>query len=554
MGHSAALLTAESTAGAAASSYVLHVVPANGGGVDRYVRDICAHRRHDCILHVVPQQCVFEAVAAQRLIAIDDECTADASVIAALGRPLLLHAHSCLAPVREYVALLTAALGVEYILTLHDIDFAGAYGQVDDTERAARMKFALSAAQRVAPSAFIARMLAATLGPEAPYEVIENGVDVALTGSAAVHPITAAGHFEIAVVGALGPHKGLNFLHDIVAALPSHLRVVIIGYADGQITPGWLQNQRVWVHGAFEPRDLPSLIRGYATRIALFPNRQAESYSYALSDVWNSGLPALGPASGAIGERIVQTGAGWTYAAGSSAEHVAARLVQCLTATESLVAQVRSAAAGLHSTQEMVESLNKHYEKMMRATEAPRADAEFSPQIKALEAVAATQLNGHFFRGELTKLSGDLAFSQTQAASANQALQSLTKEYEARAVWIAALENSLAECRAEITRIEAARITEHEAAEAARINDRALFNAARQAELAEQRAQAEIAHTAHERYAAKLQQDVTDTLAVAHQQQQSIVVYERLLAIVPPLLRRPLLARAKRLAAARAAQ
>ena len=572
MGYRPTVLTIRTNAEAAATGYVLHVVPANGGGVDRYVRDICAHRSRDCILHVTQQQCVFEAVATHRFIAIDNERMADLNVVEAFGRPSLLHAHSTLAPARAQVALLSKALGVEYVLTLHDIDFAGAFGVVTDEERKARLEFVRNAAQRIVPSAFISGVLSTALGADTPRQLIENGVDTRATGGESFVAPNAHGQFQIAVVGAVGPHKGLNFLHDVVAALPPEVRVVIIGYADGQITPGWLQKDRLWVHGAFEPCDLAGLIRGYGVRVALFPNRQPESYSYALSDVWCAAVPALGPAEGAIGERIAQTRAGWIYAADSSPELVAAKAIDCLAGTDLVAPYVCEAATALLSTGEMVERLNQHYEKIMRTPQIRESVAPVTPNIKILETVAATQLNGHFFRGELIKLSGDLEFLRGQAANADLALRSVTQEYDARGVWIAALEKSLAECSAEIARIEAARITEHEAMEAARRNERAqaeaaranerqhdreLAEAAREQSLAEQREQAEAArakaHGLHEQYAAKLQQDVTDTLVIAHQQQRTIAIYERALSMIPPLVRRQMLARAERLISVKAA-
>lgn len=676
MGHRAAVLTATAAAHAAVAGYALHVVPANGGGVDRYVRDICACRPRDCILHVVSEQCVFEAVAEHRFIAIDSERIPDSSVVKALGRPVLLHAHSALAPVRERVAQLSHALGVDYVITLHDIDFAGAFGAVEDGEREARLNFVRHAAERVVPSEFISGELSAALGSQTTRQMIENGVAMTTTLGEPAVVLGATGVFQIAVVGALGLHKGLKFLQSVVAVLPSEIRVVVIGYADGQITPGWLQPGRLWVHGAFEPRDLPTLIQGYGLRLALFPNRQPESYSYALSDAWRAGLPALGPAAGAIGERIARSGAGWTYDANSSAEAVAAVATGCLARISVVAANVHDAAARLLSTGDMVERLNQCYEKIMSTAQLHQPDTESGPQIKGLEAVAATHLNGHFFRGELIKLSGDLAFLQSQAAHADQALQTVMHDHDERGAWIAKLETSLAESRAEIARIEAARVTdrdegakwvaaletslaeskaeiaridaarvtdrdegakwtailettiaeskaeiarieaarvadrdeaakwiatletslaeskaeiarveaarvselaqaeiarvrEHERAEEVRAHDRALADAslkhhltllelAREQELALQRSQAEAArvdaHAAHERYAAKLQQDVTDTLAIAHQQQRTIAIYERALFMIPSLLRRQMLVRAERLISTKAAQ
>lgn len=657
MGHRAAVLSALLAADVAAKGYVLHVVPANGGGVDRYVRDICARRARDCILHAVADQCVFEAVAAKRFIPVDRERMADANAVAAFGHPSLMHAHSTLAPVREQVALLSKLWGIDYVVTLHDIDFAGTFGVIDEHEREARLDFVRHAAQRIVPSAFISGVLSAALGAPTTRELIENGVDVADSSTESANPLAVPGPFQIAVVGALGLHKGLNFLCEVSAALPPEIGVVIIGYADGQITPGWLQKDRLWVHGAFEPRDLSGLIRGYGARLALFPNRQPESYSYALSDVWRAGLPALGPTEGAIGERIARTGAGWTYETDSSAEGVAARTLQCLTRTDLQSTYVYKAAAALLSTKVMVERLNQQYQKLMRAAQKRQKPAPLVPHLGVLEKIAATQLNGHFFRSELTKLSGDLAFSQAQAANADRSLQSVTQEYDARGAWIATLEKALAECKAEIERIELARIAEHEQMEAARLNervqaeaarlsdrqlseaardndraaaetdrvrdrelaetlrvkdrelaealrvkdrelaeaartrdlalaeavrlndlalaeaarindlalaeaareqDRELNETARERELAEQRAQAETAqqtaHAAHEQYAAKLQRDVDDTLAIAHNQQHLLTQQELMLEMIPVLVRRRMLARVERSIAQKSSQ
>ncbi len=479
MGIGAVVLTAGSPTPAAVSGYVLHAVPANGGGVDRYVRDICAHRAHDCILHIVREQCVFEAVAAEQLIPIDYADMAHAIATGALGRPALIHAHSTLAPVRDRVRQLCQALAIDYVVTLHDIDFAAAAVDVGDGEREARLAFVSEAAARVAPSQFIVNVLLGALGASVSGHLIENGVDasgLANTALVATESDTEK-QFQIAVIGALGPHKGLSFLRDVVAALPAELRVVIVGYADGQVTPGWLQQDRLWVHGAFEPQQLATIVQRYGVGLAFFPNQQPESYCYALSDGWCAGLPALGPASGAIGDRIAGTGAGWTFDPGSTPEAVARAIVGWLASVGEKKLAVRRAVEQLLAPAVMVERLGHVYEKNMKTTHEP-------PQLSALNAVAATQLNGRFFRGELQRLSGDLAFSQTQIAQVNASMHSLTHEFDGRGAWIATLEKNLADTQAELRRVEAARQAEHVAAELARDDERARSNAARDQERA----------------------------------------------------------------------
>ncbi len=601
MGRRAIVLTAGRAVDAAVGGYALRVVPANGGGVDRYVRDICAHRMDDCTLHPVTEQCVFETVPARRFIPVTRKRMTDSSVVHAFGRPSLLHAHSTLAPVRERVARLSNALGVDYLATLHDVDFAGAFGVVGDDERRACLDFVSHAAERVVPSEFISDVLSAARGSQTSRQRIENGVPRTATHSEPAAVRGVAGAFPIAVVGPLGPPKGLKFLQSVVAVLPSEIRVVIIGYAGGQITSGWLQPDRLWVHGAFQSCDLPTLIQGYGVRLALLPNGQPESYRYALSDAWSARLPALGPPAGAIGERIARCGAGWTYPVDSSAEVVATMALDCLTTTGRVAANVQDSAAALLTMGDMVGRLNQCYEKIMRTAQTHQSAAELTPQLAALETVAAIHLNGHFFRGELIRLGGDLAPEQAQAAYAEKAFQTVTHKHDERGRWIATLETSLEESKAEIARIEAARlvvrdeqrewiatlqatvadskaliarveamriadlghaqsarIRERAQLEEARAHERALEKAASATELVLQRTQTEAAraevHAAHERLAAKLQQDVTDTLTIAHQRQHTVAIHERTLSVISTLTRRRTLVRTGRLMFTKAAQ
>lgn len=514
MGYGAIVLRAEQ----AASGYVLHVVPANGGGVDRYVRDVCTYRPPDCILHVVSEQCVFEQVASQRVFPIDQERYGKSKFAEAIGTPGLLHVHSTVAPAREIVALLCSQLDVNYVVSLHDVEFAAAAEEVGAGERRDRLAFVRQAAGRVVPSKFISDVLTTTLDAELSRQLVENGVD-ALNEVGTESGRGASGvdqKLQVAVVGAVGPHKGLNFLRDVALSLPPAVRVVIIGYADGQLTRGWFVDDRIWVHGAFEPSELTDIVRRYGCQIAFFPNRKPESYCYALSDAWCAGLPALGPDVGAIGERIQITRAGWTYDVNHGAPDVATTLLDCLSDPGKKASEIRGAVSGLMSRTQMVSRLSRIYESAMKNSIAA------PPQLHALESLAANHLNGKFFRSELQKLSGDLAFAQEQLANANAAVSSVTREYEARGAWISSLETRLDESQREIARIEAARILEHERAVATQI----------------------AAHAEHESYAAKLQQDVIATLETAQQQQRAIATYERALAIFPRPIRRWIMRRA----------
>jgi hypothetical protein len=86
---------------------------------------------------------------------------------------------------------------------------------------------------------------------------------------------------------------------------------VVIGYTETQLTAGWIVPGRLYVHGRYAPDELPGLLSGYGVKLAYFPNIIPESFSYALSEVWQAGVPVLAPAGGALGERVRRAGAGW---------------------------------------------------------------------------------------------------------------------------------------------------------------------------------------------------------------------------------------------------
>src|SRR5260221_13675750 len=115
----------------------------------------------------------------------------------------------------------------------------------------------------------------------------------------------------IAVVGAVGPHKGSALVRQLSTHLEgTDLAVVVIGYLDGEFAPGW-RSDRLFIHGPYEDDDAVALLKAYDASIALFPNPIPESFSYALSAVWAAGIPALVTPAGALPERVTRHGGGW---------------------------------------------------------------------------------------------------------------------------------------------------------------------------------------------------------------------------------------------------
>jgi len=168
----------------------------------------------------------------------------------------------------------------------------------------------------------------------------------------------------VAVLGAIGPDKGARRVERIVELLREHgtaLRIVVIGYLDVQQGPWQADDGRLTVHGRYDARDLPALLRHYKSRFVFFPSAGPETFSYTLSEAWRAGMPALVPPIGALAERVAASGAGWVMSADEWANE--SRMLERVVslagqeATEARASASAKALAIAHaSTQDMADS------------------------------------------------------------------------------------------------------------------------------------------------------------------------------------------------------
>jgi glycosyltransferase involved in cell wall biosynthesis len=415
--------------GAAPPSRVIHLVPPQGGGVDRCVRDLLRHRPDDWILHVAAAQCVLERPAQESFEPwAPDELIAHAAA-GGLGAVRALHVHSTVAEVRTAAARLAAATSAPILLTLHDIWFADPACPAE--ERAQRLAFVRTAAARTAPSDFIVQHLQTAAGEPLACMLIPNGsdplpadgsIELPPPGSAERHASGEHG-FAVAVIGALGDHKGLRALEALAPLLPDGLRIVVLGYTERQLLPGWAVEGRVWVHGVFEPEQLPALVRRYQVRLAFFPPGVPESFSYALSDAWSSGLPVLAPDHGAIAERVRLHGGGALYPPQADVPQIAQRLAE---QAQAAVRQTpdRLLRSPLPTTAQMAQAFDGLYAGLPPFADGAAAAAaadDFPRQARA-------QLDGRFFRLEILNLQARL---QAQA-EVREALERQVAALQAR--------------------------------------------------------------------------------------------------------------------------
>jgi len=474
---------------AQSAAAVLHITAAAGGGADRYIRDIAAStRREHHVLHVGAGPSVVEDISAGKFTALANLGGADVDIdalrrwldLAGIG---ILHAHGVDEACRAHLDALQRARSTPYVVTLHDLQFVNprAFDANGMPEPEADWIVAMSptlerAATVILPSEFILDVaLACTAGIQA--AVIPPGVRTRADGPAAVPPddfMAQAPKHVIAVVGAVGPHKGSEVLQELATALKgSDIGVVVIGYADTQVMRGWLVPGIVYVHGAYEDGTLSSWLAAYRTETVLFPNRLPESFSYTLSEVWSAGIPVIVPGEGALGERVERNGGGWVLPSGFDGDEAAALLVW-LSSAEGAAERARVKSRIVPDDARRVPTL----EAMARDIDAlyarfglPTPDSvDAGAAADALAPLLATSLDGFAFRKELVKLTNELAEATTrveqaklQIAEASQWGEKLERDSIA---WASKLEADITELKREIERLGAENrvLGEHKAA------------------------------------------------------------------------------------------
>ncbi len=417
---------------------VLHVTSAEGGGADRHLRDLAAttDARH-WIWHAAAR--IVEDASGQRFRNAPDD-TALVHWLAAAGIGLV-HLHGVTRDDIAVLARVRAARALPYVVTLHDIAFVAPRafeGSLDiDAGEIARVAGTLAQAERVvAPSSYVAALVGEHF-ERVGVDVIAPGIDcraqpVGPPAREAGDAFAAHAHpRRIAVVGALGAHKGSADLVAIAHSLHAQqTTLVVIGYTDTRLEPGWQVQGELFVHGAYEDHALPALLDLYGVDTVLFANRVPESFSYTLSEAWGAGRPVIVPDAGALGARVAQSGGGWRLPAAHEASDVAALCARLATPDGAREwAQVKSVIDADDPLRvPTLANMTAQYDALYARYALPAGAADDAAD--ALAPLVAANLDGRVFRRELVRLTGELHESREWRAKLERDIAELKAAVE----------------------------------------------------------------------------------------------------------------------------
>lgn len=311
---------------------VLFVSPSLGGGTEQHQQDMetLLRREGAGVLYLRPVsggKLEIGRPDIQDLVnlpAFDLDCGPSrlAGMLGGLG-VFHIHVHHLLGfPLQmpEYVAALAEAMGLRYDVTLHDyaaacprinmIDESGAFCDTLDPDicqdcvnrngspagqvtiwrwRMAYEAFLSRAAHVFVPHGDLKDRLR-PLFPRADFRVrphpeIGGPMDIAPLARAADEPL------RVALIGAIGPHKGFDVLVACARAALRHnqpITFVVVGYCSDMTAVGELHN--VEVTGPYRPGELPGLLEKSRCHLAFLPAVWPETYSYTLTQAFQAGL------------------------------------------------------------------------------------------------------------------------------------------------------------------------------------------------------------------------------------------------------------------------
>ena len=134
-------------------------------------------------------------------------------------------------------------------------------------------------------------------------------------------PLEEDGTLRILIPGNLSLAKGDAVVSELAKLSRRHrIELHVMGALSSSLTP---PPPNLVYHGTYRRGDFASKVKAIKPHIGGVFSIWAETYCHTLSELWASGIPAIGFDFGAIGERIRQTGAGWL-----ACEHSAAGILE----------------------------------------------------------------------------------------------------------------------------------------------------------------------------------------------------------------------------------
>jgi len=311
------------------SPVIIHIIGNGGGGSYRYVHNLSTSMdgRHfailfsgrDVYLEDIASSLFYLVSSGETLVSLADYLSDDLLIDC-------FHLH-CLEDQALNFYELTQKKSTTTAVTLHDVSFISpnvfssdnwdtdVFDQLEiDGDWKLRIKnICISSDVVIVPSQYLKSLVLTEYeGSVVPLIIsvdkVENQISITLDEKKQILKLKLEAFEDdypvVAVVGAVGKHKGYDFFKKLTEQSRGKINWLVIGYTEDDSSSAAYSESHYIVHGAYHPGQLKALIEAYKVDLVYFPPGIPESYCYALSDV----LPFVNKIAvhnrGALGERV----------------------------------------------------------------------------------------------------------------------------------------------------------------------------------------------------------------------------------------------------------
>lgn len=158
----------------------------------------------------------------------------------------------------------------------------------------------------------------------ADFHVIPHGRDFErFEQLAATEEIAGGMRLRVLLPGNITLHKGAELVRQVKALdADGRIEFHVLGKSDPRL------EGCVVAHGVYQREQFAALVADIRPHIAAILSIWPETYCHTLTESWACGLPVLGIALGAVGERIERHGGGWLLGYPTTAEALYAELLR----------------------------------------------------------------------------------------------------------------------------------------------------------------------------------------------------------------------------------
>lgn len=155
-------------------------------------------------------------------------------------------------------------------------------------------------------------------------EILSKNLPVLQERAADFHVIPHGRDFDRFLPPASGPRRGAPLrvlvagnitgpkgLYTVLELLEQDRQGMVELHTLGTVSP-LLTEARAVHHGRYTRSEFLDRVRAIAPDVALIPTICPETFCHTLTECWAAGIPVIGSELGAVGERIRESGAGWS--------------------------------------------------------------------------------------------------------------------------------------------------------------------------------------------------------------------------------------------------